>query len=111
MKRDLKKLKTEELDALLNALDQPPWRREEILRWIYRKGVGSFQEMTSLPLSLRREMERDYSLFRPASMRLDRADDGTEKHLLAMEDGALCETVLIPQGEGDHRFTQCSHPD
>ncbi len=104
MKEDLKNLRREALEVLLSFTGDAPWRVDEILRWIYRRGARSFEEMTSLPKTLRDALEGEYRLFLPDIVDSARAGDGTEKLLLLLEDGVYVETVVMPEGR---RFTQC----
>jgi len=101
---DLRDLTREGLREFVVGLDQPAYRGEQIFRWIWRQGARSFDEMTTLPKWLR---ERLSAAARISSFELDRVDtseDGTQKILLRLDDGALIETVLIPDGE---RLTLC----
>ena len=62
MKKDLKKLSVGELETLLQGLEEPRWRANEIRRWIYARGTDDIASMTSLPLSLRDRLAEEYSV-------------------------------------------------
>jgi len=104
VKKDLKKLSSPELGQLLEGLGQPGWRVDEIRRWLYHGGTKEIGAMTSLPKELRERLAADFRIFTPAVTGREKAEDGTIKICLELEDGAPCESVLIA-GEG--RFTQC----
>ena len=76
MKEDIKKLRREDLEVLLSFSGEPAWRVDEILRWIYRRGVRSFDEMTSLPKALRETLDDEYRLFLPEIVDSARGVDG-----------------------------------
>ena len=101
-----------ELDTALATAGHRSFRVRQILDWLYRKRVGSFSEMTSLPKDLRAWLEENYTLFPNSLLLLKQAGDITEKLLLKGEDGRLLETVLIryPQagvGLASSRRTIC----
>ncbi len=82
----------------------PDYRFGQILDWIYRKGAGTFDEMTNLPLELRRALAAEFHIFESLVLRDDHSTDGTRKLLLRWSDGATSECVLIPDGS---RRTAC----
>lgn len=97
---------------LLSELGQPRFRTKQMIQWLYRSGVRSYDEMTNLPASLRTELAKRAPLL-PAEI-IDRqvSADGTRKFLLRFSDGALVETVAIPsRDEGSdgapRRLTVC----
>ena len=97
-KTDIKDLTLAELQAELESREEPAYRARQVFEWIYKKGAGSFGSMTDLPKNLRHELERQ---FRIAALELAetlRSEDGTEKFLFRLGDGAHIETVLIPSG-------------
>ena len=82
-------------------------RAAQIWRWIYVQGVhgdDAFDAMTNLSLSLRARLRERFRITRPKIATQQVSRDGTCKWLLEMEDGALVETVYIPE---DHRGTLC----
>jgi 23S rRNA (adenine2503-C2)-methyltransferase len=75
-----------------------------MLRWLYREGVHSIDEMTNLSKKFRQELKNvsSISLFHP--LRVEEARDGTKKFLFQLEDGNLIESVLISDKS---RLTLC----
>ncbi len=94
----------EELRSLLTQLGQPGFRADQIWQWVWQKGSHDFQEMTNLSRGLRASLAHRFCIEWPHMHTLLESRDGTLKLLLELSDGALVETVLIP--ERDH-FTQC----
>ena len=57
----LKSMDLEALKEYLAGLGLPPYRGEQIFRWMHR-GVSSFEEMSDLPLSLREKLKGQCTL-------------------------------------------------
>ncbi|MFH1076421.1 MAG: 23S rRNA (adenine(2503)-C(2))-methyltransferase RlmN [Pseudomonadota bacterium] len=74
-----------------------PYRASQILRWIYHDRATSFEQMTNLPLSLRREFADEFVVSRLRIDKMERGNDGTCKYLFGLEDGIAVESVLIPE--------------
>jgi 23S rRNA (adenine2503-C2)-methyltransferase len=90
-----------ELNELL--ISHPPFRSSQIYKWIC-SGAGSFDEMSNLPVSLRRELSEKYTLISGPETELIGLD-GTVKLGINLEDGAIIECVILSDGEG--RKTAC----
>jgi 23S rRNA (adenine2503-C2)-methyltransferase len=84
------------LEAALGTLGHEPFRARQIFRWLYRRGVADFGEMSDLPQSLRDELVSRFTLDTPHIVARDRSTDGTEKFLLSLGDGRQIESVFIP---------------
>ncbi len=84
--------------------NQPAYRVDQVLRWIYRHRVDAFSEMTNLPGDLRSLLAEHFRIGRPEIVREAVSVDGTRKFLWRLADGAFIESVLIP--ETGH-FTLC----
>ena len=105
----------ETLDSLTARLvdrGEPGFRAKQILDWLYKKRVRSWDEMTNLSKPLRTWLAETFDLL-PADLVLNKqSEDVTDKLLLELRDQSLIETVIIrvPQeGVGlDHsRKTIC----
>ena len=86
------------LDDWLRDHGQPAWRGTTIRRWLFGRRAGSFAAMTDLPRDLRAGLEADFRIWTTAIAAHDKADDGTEKLLLALADGQRIECVLLRDG-------------
>jgi 23S rRNA (adenine2503-C2)-methyltransferase len=100
-----------ELEAVLGELGQPAYRARQIRRGVLQRLATSYEEMSDLPASLRRDLAGRYRLT-TAETALEQvsADGSTRKALLRLADGELIETVLMryeatPQGR--RRNTIC----
>lgn len=80
------------------------YRAAQIRRWVYQKRASCFEEMTSLPGSLRGQLAEAFSIWITRVIKHHRGDDGTEKLLLALPGGGRVETVLLRDGD---RRTVC----
>ena len=95
------------VDALRERLAEDGiarFRADQIAAWLYARGVDAFEEMTDLAQELRERLARRFetSALEPDSVQV--SVDGTLKAVLRARDGALVESVLIPE-EG--RTTLC----
>lgn len=69
-------------------------------RWVFQRGVHSWQEMTDLPADLRARLEQEQPLGTAQLVSSSSAQDGAEKVLLEMQDGATVEAVGMPGTAG-----------
>jgi len=100
-KTDIKSLLPEELEALLSGMGEPKYRAKQIFSWL-SKGVGSFGEMTNLPLSLREKLAASCALNTPALLKKQiSGQDGSMKFLWGLADGNAVETVFMRYGYGN----------
>lgn len=92
------------LAALLKDLKEPAFRASQLFQWLWQKGARDLDHMTNLSKALRAKLAEACVIDWPTVAAEHVSSDGTVKLLLKMADGALIETVLIP--EKDH-VTQC----
>ena len=94
---DLRNLTLSELEALVTSLGEKPYRARQILNWLYKNPVSTFEEMTNLPKTLRTKIESVSYLSTLTTTAVKTAPDGTRKFLFTLEDGNTIESVLIPE--------------
>jgi 23S rRNA (adenine2503-C2)-methyltransferase len=98
----------------------PPFRADQILKWVYQKGVADLDKMTDLSKDLRDALRGKMDVFRSTIVRDSRAKDGVIKLLLEFPSiqlpaeatqpaidnppPAQVECVMIPQ---EDRRTAC----
>jgi 23S rRNA (adenine2503-C2)-methyltransferase len=85
-----------ELAEALAARGAPRFHARQIFQWIYRRGVTDFEAMSDLGRELRARLAHDLQLTTAELVRTERSSDGTVKFLLQLADGALIESVYIP---------------
>lgn len=93
------------IQTLFKELNQPSFRAQQLLEWLYLKHARSYQEMSNLPLSLKEVLAERYPLHQPTVLDSQISRDGTYKCILAFHDKVLVETVAIPSS--DKRLTVC----
>ena len=95
---------TEDLHDWLAKRGYPVYRAKQVLDWVIQRRARSFTVMTDLPLSLRRELENEWSIFSTSIILHNTSPDGTDKLLLECHDQRRIECVLMIE---DHRRTVC----
>ncbi len=79
------------------------YRADQILKWIYKKGITDFESMTDLPKDFRKHLRKNFRVNTLYFVKRVPSSD-SEKFLFRTEGGYIVETVLIK--ERDH-FTLC----
>ncbi len=98
---DIKSMTLPELRDFLQSMGEPAFRGKQVFSWLSR-GVGSFDEMSNLPLSLRERLKETCSLTVPSVARKQvSAKDGTIKYLWELADGNRIESVLMRYHHGN----------
>lgn len=102
----------ESLAAWLKEQGQPAFRANQILEWIWKKKVGTWESMTNLPVDLRTKLAEAFRLTSLTHTHTQGSADTTRKFLFKLHDGRYVESVLIPAnpalyGEKSDRRTLC----
>ena len=101
-KIDIKSLQYNALQELVKDLGQPKYRAGQIFSWLHEKGVRSFEEMTNLPESLRKELSEKCDIVNITKKKvLTSSIDGTKKYLFELQDGHLIESVMMRYKHGN----------
>jgi 23S rRNA (adenine2503-C2)-methyltransferase len=77
--------------------DQPAFRARQVYDAVYRQKVTDLVEITSLPLTLRKELALKVSVGLPGLAAEYRSSDGTRRYLLKLQDNRTVEAVLMPE--------------
>jgi len=93
-----------ELEDRLCLLAIERFRAKQIFSWIYKKNVGSFEQMTDLPKDLRSKLKENFWIYELKVLRQVESCDGTRKFLFALKDKNTIEAVIIPSKK---RLTGC----
>ena len=101
---DIKDYSLEELGQVFKGWQMPSYHSRQVFCWFYQRKAYSFDEMTDLPLNLRRMLKERFINRELRLIKAQEAVDGTKKFLFGLEDDNLIESVLIP-AEG--RNTAC----
>lgn len=86
---------------LMEEYGQKKYRATQLYGWIYQKKERDFSLMSDVAVSFQEVLKRDFVLTLPTIDTKQVASDGTIKLLLAMEDGAKVETVLMKYDYGN----------
>lgn len=90
----------QEVSEVTEGLTLEPYRVKQIWQALYRQRVSRLEEITSLPASVRTQLRAaGYSVGLPKIARTFHSSDGTERYLIACEDGETIETVWMPNGD------------
>ena len=87
------------LDEQLAAEGEPRFRSRQVWEWAAR-GASSYDEMTNLPVELRRRLADSVPFSSLRVVRTALARDGTEKALFETADGRPLEAVLMRYRDG-----------
>ncbi len=103
----------EALVQLMAELGQKPFRAAQVMEWVWKHRVTSFEQMSNLPPALREQLAERFCL-RPLSVvEVSKSSSGgTRKFLSRMADAHLVESVIIPAAVGQggahsDRITLC----
>lgn len=105
MNRSICELLPDELRTWLAEIGEPPYRADQILAWVHKRGKLEPAEMSNLPAPLRQRLDQELSPIGAQVTREAEASDGTRKLLVELDRGGAVETVLIPEAGG--KLTQC----
>ena len=98
-------LTPEELKKKFTALGFEPYRADQVLQWVYDKGVYDFERMTNLSVELREKLKKAFTIAVPEAVERQKSeDDKSTKLLLKLKNNDLVEAVYIPSGD---RQTVC----
>ena len=90
-----------ELADLIEELDQPQYRAQQLFESLYRQRVQSTDQISTLPFQMRRDLaERGVSIGGTRIESTFKSSDGTVRYLMACAEGETVETVWMPEGDG-----------
>lgn len=103
-KRDIRKLKLEELSDFFIQHGEKPFRAKQVYEWLWNKSAKDFDQMTNLSVSLREMLKTHFTIRHIKVDQMQRSSDGTIKNAVRLHDGMVVESVLIPT---EKRITAC----
>ncbi len=92
------------LKEYLTSVGEKPFRASQIIEWLYRHKINSFDEITNMKKSFIEILKRDFTLDRLELVTRQDSVDGTIKFLFRLNDGNLIETVLMSH---DYGYSVC----
>ncbi|MGE0771053.1 MAG: 23S rRNA (adenine(2503)-C(2))-methyltransferase RlmN [Cyclobacteriaceae bacterium] len=103
-KKDIRKLKLDELQDFFVAQGEKPFRAKQVYEWLWKKSCKDFDEMTNLSLPVRELLKGHFTINHIRVDQMQRSEDGTIKNAVTLHDGLVVESVLIPT---EKRITAC----
>lgn len=91
-----------ELEKWLVELGEPKYRAQQVFSWLHKQGADDVAQMTNLPQRLKKIIAPHLQFGTVEAAHTSK--DGSEKLLIRWADGALVETVILPQNK---RLTIC----
>ena len=104
MPLDIRNQEMDEIRAFVEGLGEKSFRARQIYEWVWKKNAGSFDQMSNLPLGLRKSLEKDYVINCLTVNTEQISKDRIRKYGFRTFDDQLVEGVLIPSGK---RITGC----
>lgn len=92
------------LKEYLVSKGEKPFRASQLIEWIYRHKITSFDEMTNVKKTFIEELKHDFTLDSLELVVNQKSTDGTQKFLFRLSDGNLIETVLMCH---DYGYSVC----
>lgn len=86
------------LDLTLDELAEeikPAFRAKQIYQWIYQQYGENFDEISTIPKTMRSDLAEKYSLDLMSVVHSAKSSDGSEKYLFRLHDGHTIEAVLL----------------
>jgi len=104
LKKDIKNFTLQELKKEIEKLSVPAYRAEQVLYWVYKRGVDKFSAMNNLPKDIRDGFDKIFYIGNIELEERARSKDRSEKLLFRLSDNNFIESVVICSGK---RSTLC----
>lgn len=101
---NLRQVSVAEISTRLQEWGEPKFRAQQIHDWIWKKHVGSIEQMSNLSKSLREKLHEHYFIPKVTIDHAQYSEDGTVKSRFKLHDSRFIEGVLIPT---EKRVTAC----
>ncbi|MEN3187057.1 MAG: 23S rRNA (adenine(2503)-C(2))-methyltransferase RlmN [Atribacterota bacterium] len=95
-KKNIVGLLPQDFSSWFEERGEPAYRARQVAFWLYQRGIFCFEDMTDLPVNLRRALTGSFQIGELQLKEALRSQDGTEKFLFTLCDGNAIEAVLIP---------------
>ncbi len=112
LKESITSLTKEDLTAWMKERGETAFRSNQVLDWVWKKRVSSFDAMSNLSEPLREKLVEAFDARVLTHVETQGSKDTTRKILYKLRDGRYVESVLIPAnpalyGERSDRMTLC----
>ena len=103
-KIDIRDLTLAEIIAFCEKNKLPKFRAKQVWEWLWKKRIGTFDQMTSLSKEIRKLFDNNFTIRNIKIHKAERSFDKTIKYSFKLHDQLLIEGVLIPS---KNRLTAC----
>jgi 23S rRNA (adenine2503-C2)-methyltransferase len=103
-KENIRNLDLEGLKNRFESLGEKAFRAKQVFEWLWKKNVGTFQEMSNLSIGLRQKLEEIFFIDKITLDDQQISKDKTIKCAFEVGEGKVVEGVLIPTTS---RMTAC----
>ena len=90
--------------SYLLSKGEKPFRSTQLIEWLYRHKINSFDEITNMKKSFIETLKEDFVIDKLELVLKQESSDGTIKFLFRLSDGNLIETVLMTH---DYGYSVC----
>ena len=97
-------LSREKLKVLFAELGEKPFRADQVMKWIYQRGIVDIDLMTDISKSLRELLKEKTEIYLPNVLSEATSVDGSQKWIVEVASGSKIEMVFIPES---NRGTLC----
>ena len=94
----------EDFKSYLLSKGEKPFRSTQLIEWLYRHKINSFDEITNMKNSFIETLKEDFVIDKLELVLKQESSDGTIKFLFRLSDGNLIETVLMTH---DYGYSVC----
>lgn len=101
---DIRHITQDDLCLFVADVHEKSFRAKQIHEWLWKKGVGSFDEMTNIGKVLQEKLKENFTFHRAKVEMEAKSGDQTVKFGFRLHDSKMIEGVLIPAGQ---RVTAC----
>ena len=106
IKQDIRQLTKAEIMDAMAELGEKKSKAIAIYDALWKQGVGSYAEMTTISPILREKLQAEFTIKPIQEHKIQCSADGTIKARYRLHDGHLIEAVLIPI-PSENRYTVC----
>ena len=101
-KINLKDCSPREVQEFIQGMQEPSYRADQLLDWMYKKKILDASEMSNLPANLRSKLKEETRIvLLKLKEKLVSQKDGTEKYLFETLDRELLECAVMKQDYGN----------
>ena len=88
-KKDIRSFSLEKLELFFQSSGEKVFRAKQVHKWLWQKGVSSFDEMTNIPDSLRITLAENFLINNIIIDKQQKSKDGTIKNSVKLHDGLM----------------------